>query len=276
MTRTQIDCFGLTDRGKVRDANEDHFVVASMRKRVTVKHTSLGQPGLLDDQLSGAEGFLLAVADGVGGRPGGELASSQAVEGLLDFVGRASGCFNKVDIQREHELLEELEGEIRATHESILDQNQSPQGAPATTLTLAMIVTPRVYLVHVGDSRAYYLRRGRLHQITRDQTVGEYMVDIGAWTDTQAARAPAASALASAIGGSELTPVVGLVDLEPGDVLVLCTDGLNRHVKDDEITATIGRNGSAESIAKELVAKALDGGGEDNVTVIVARMPNGD
>jgi protein phosphatase len=270
MNRIAVDTFGLTDRGKVRDGNEDHFVVAAMRKQVLVQHTSLDDP-TLTERLSGSEAHLLAVADGVGGRPGGELASSAAVEGLLEYVGNASQCFNRFDVTQENAFLEQLENEIRATHETLIGQHGDSSRAPATTLTLVMLVGPRAYIVHVGDSRAYYLHRGRLKQITRDQTIGEYMVGIGAWTDTQASRAPTASALASAIGGSEVSPVVGLVDLDPGDTLLLCTDGLTRHVADEAIESVLAKSHSAEAASRELVRQALDAGGEDNVTVIVAR-----
>jgi len=270
MKPSAVDSFGLTDRGKVREGNEDHFVVASMRKQVCVLHTSLDDPSL-DERLSGDEAHLLAVADGVGGRPGGEFASSAAVEGLLDYVGNASQCFNRFDVKQESAFLEQLELEIRATHESIIGQHEDSSRAPATTLTLAMLVGARAYIVHVGDSRAYYLHHGRLKQITRDQTIGEYMVNIGAWTDTQAARAPTASALASAIGGSELSPVLGLVDLDPGDTLLLCTDGLTRHLADEAIASVLAKSTSAEAASRELVRQALEAGGEDNVTVIVAR-----
>lgn len=273
MTRSELDCFGLTDRGKVREGNEDHFIIASMRKVITVRHTSLDR-AKLEQRVATEEAFLFAVADGVGGRPGGELASSAAVEGLVEYVGQTSSCFNRFDVDQENTFLERLEEVIRSTHDGIIRQHTDPGRAPATTLTLGMLVGRRAYIVHVGDSRAYYLRRGNLKQITRDQTFGEYMVDIGAWTDTQAARAPTASALASAIGGSEMTPSVGLIDLVPGDVLLLTTDGLIRHVPDETIGQVLGRNGSSEMVARELVQRALDGGGEDNVTVIVARIPD--
>jgi protein phosphatase len=272
MSRSELDCYGLTDQGRVRESNEDHFVIATMRKVVTVLHTSLEHP-TLGDRLSGGEAFLFAVADGVGGRPGGEFASSAAVEGLLQYVGQASSCFNRFDVEQENAFVEQLEQAIRGTHESILSQHGDADRAPATTLTLAIMVGPRAYIVHVGDSRAYYLRRGKLRQLTRDQTVGDYMVTIGAWTDTQAARAPSASALASAIGGSELSPAMGLIDLEPGDVLLLCTDGLTRHVTDDQIGRILGQSAPAETCARGLVDLALEGGGEDNITVIVARIP---
>jgi len=133
------------------------------------------------------------------------------------------------------------------------------------------LVWPRAYHIQVGDSRAYVRRGGRLQRLTRDQTLGEYMVSLGAWTDEQAAKAPAAANLSSAIGGSELLPAVGLIDLIPGDTLLLCTDGLTKHVSDEQIESTLARADSAVSTCTKLVEDALAGGGTDNVTVLVVR-----
>lgn len=269
---TGVEAFGLTDVGRVRAKNEDHFVIASMHKSVTIRHSSLSPAELEHWRGGGAEAFLLAVADGVGGRPGGELASGAVVTGLLAYVTRAAGCYQQFNVEEEHQFLERLEQTIRDTHEDIRRAHGASEKAPATTLTLATLVGRRAYLVHVGDTRAYYLRGSRLKQITRDQTIGEYMMDLGAWTDAQAAKASAGKALSSAIGGSELTPSVGLIDLEPGDTLVLCSDGLNKHVDDQQIAAVLGKPVSAEAAARELVGLALTGGGTDNVTAIVARI----
>jgi len=271
MTRPDFDCFGTTDPGKTRAANEDHFVIASMRKSVRIRHTSLDDP-LLAERLGGEEAHLLAVADGVGGRPGGQLASSTAVSGLLEYVGRVTGCYHSMDVDEEQLFLDRLEEGIRNSHERLHQEYGDSERAPATTLTMVVLVSSRAYIVHVGDSRAYYLRKGRLRQITRDQTIGEYMMDMGAWTEAQAARAAAASALASVIGGSELNPSVGLIDLEPGDVLLLCTDGLTKHVSNEGIAEVLGRSASTEAMSRELVSRALEGGGSDNVTVVVARL----
>ena len=112
-------------------------------------------------------------------------------------------------------------------------------------------------------------RGGRVQQLTRDQTIGEYMMNIGAWTEEQAAKAKPAATLSSAIGGSELEPVVGLVDLEPGDGLMLCTDGLTKHVSNERIAAVMAKSGSAESMGKQLLDDALAEGGTDNIAVIV-------
>jgi protein phosphatase len=137
---------------------------------------------------------------------------------------------------------------------------------------MATLIGRRAYIVHVGDSRAYYLHGGRLRQLTDDQTMGRYMVDVGAWTEDQAARAGVAANLTSALGASEMLPKIGLVDLAPGDTLLLCSDGLTKHVADEQITEILRRGEGAETTARALVSAALDAGGSDNVTVIVARV----
>ncbi len=266
----KVEVFGLTDTGPVRALNQDQFVIASMRKSVRVRHTSLDSIGL-GDRLGGAESHLFVIADGVGGRPGGELASGSAIESLLQYVDEAVVCYHSLDVDQEHDFLDKLEGAVHRAHERILQEFGSAGKGPATTLTMVTLTWPRAYVVHVGDSRAYYLRRGRLRQITRDQTTGEYMVDAGAWTEEQAARAKVSANLTSALGGSEMTPAVGLIDLEPGDVLLLCTDGLTKHVSDARIAEVIGAGTPAEAMCRELVREALGDGGTDNVTVIVAR-----
>ena len=266
----KVDAFGLTDIGKDRPLNEDQFVIASLRKSVRIRHTSLDDPAL-GDRLGGAEAQLFVVADGVGGRPGGELASGSAVASLLEFVDQAVVSYHSLDVDQEHEFLARLEEMVHRAHERILGEFGVAGKGPATTLTMVTLIWPRAYLVHVGDSRAYYLRQGRLRQITRDQTTGEYMVDVGAWTEEQAARAKVSANLTSSLGGSEMTPAVGLIDLEPGDVLLLCTDGLNKHVPDARIAEVLGAEAAAEAMCRELVDQALREGGTDNVTVIVAR-----
>ena len=266
-----VDSFGLTDIGTIRTVNEDQFVIASLRKSVRLRHTSLTDAGLVA-RLAGVESYLFVVADGVGGRPGGELASTSAVASLLEYVDQAVVAYHSLDIDQEHNFLANLEHSVQRAHERIIEEHGSPGKGPATTLTMVTLTWPRAYLVHVGDSRAYYLRGGRLRQLTRDQTTGEYMVDVGAWTEDQAARAKVGGNLTSALGGQEMTPAVGLIDLEPGDVLLLCTDGLTKHVADPQIAEVLRGTGNAEAMCRELVQKALQTGGSDNVTVIVAKL----
>lgn len=271
VTSAAIDSFGLTDRGLRRDANEDHFVIAQVNKSVEVRQTSL-PPDDVEHQFEAAAAYMFAVADGVGGRPEGDLASGRTLSAMLSYLGKAASCFQGFDSNSEHELLEKLESSVRGVHEELVrEYGGLTTKLPATTLTLVLMVWPRAYHVQVGDSRAYVRRGGRLQRLTRDQTLGEYMVSLGAWTDEQARRAPSAENLSSAIGGSELLPVVGLIDLAPGDTLLLCTDGLTKHVSDEQIASALARTESAEATSARLIQEALDGGGSDNVTVVVVR-----
>lgn len=270
VTQQPIDVFGLTDSGTVRASNEDHFVIATLRKAVELRFSSLAE-SRARGSLREASAHLLVVADGVGGRPGGEYASELAVQTLLEFITQAAGCFQAFDVDKEQQFLERMEQAVQHSHE-LIRKEHGPRGhAPSTTLTMVTLIWPRAYLVHAGDSRAYWMQRGRLRLLTQDQTMGEFMVDAGAWTEEVAARAKSAGTLISAVGASELTPTIGLADLERGDTLLLCTDGLTKHVPDERIAAVLTGTGNAEMACRELVSAALAGGGTDNVTAIVAR-----
>jgi len=266
-----IDAWGLTDRGKMRAENEDHFIVAEIHKSVEVLSGSLSSEAV--NQRIGKTGAqLLVVADGVGGGPRGDFASERSTTAVLTYAAKTAGCFHGLDVDHEHSLLMALEDTVHEVHSQLLKEGEGPrQRNPATTLTLVLLVWPRAYLVHVGDSRAYVRRRGRVQALTRDQTFGEYMIAAGAWSEEQASHSRTAETLASAIGGSDMTPTVGLVDLEPGDSLMLCTDGLTRHVDEARIAEVLGGPNDARAMAEQLVAYALEAGGSDNVSVIVAK-----
>jgi protein phosphatase len=265
-----IDAFGLTDKGKVRPANEDHFVVADIRRSVEMMHGSLPAQVLINS-IGSTTAYLFAVADGVGGGPDGDLASERTAAAVLSYVSGTAMCFNGFDVDREHELLASLENTVQKVHQELVSEVPPNVKAPATTLTLVLLLWPRAYLIHVGDSRAYVRRRGRVQALTRDQTFGEYMVSVGAWSEDQATKFRTAETLASAIGGSEMTPTVGLIDLEPGDSLLLCTDGLTKHVAESRIEEVLAQAVDSKTMAETLVSDALNDGGTDNVSVIVAR-----
>ena len=267
-----VDAFGLTDRGLVRDGNEDHFLIAHVNKAVDVRQTSLPSNAVAQEFGGAMGGHLLAVADGVGGGPEGEQASERTLTAMLSYMGRTATCFQSLETHEEHALLEKLEEVVRGVHASLLaEYGGVTSRLPATTLTMVLLAWPRAYHVQVGDSRAYVRRGDRLQRLTRDQNLGEFMVSLGAWSDEQARMATTAETLSSAIGGSELEPVVGLIDLAPGDSLLLCTDGLTKHVSDDEIAHALAQPESAEATSRKLLSDALAGGGTDNITVVVVR-----
>lgn len=265
-----IDVVGLSHTGIIPEENQDHFVVARMKKVVEVTSTNLDQQRLAA-RMHGGEAWLMAVADGVGGRAGGAEASSSAVETTLEFLGQATGCYHRFDVDEEAKFIEKMEAAVQAAHDALRNENGDTQWAPATTLTMVMLVAPRAYIVHVGDTRAYYLRGGRLMQLTRDQTFGQYLLDSGAMTETQVAESPMGKTLASAVGSSEVHPAVGLIDLEAGDTLLLCSDGLTKHVTNDDVLRLLRDATSAQGACEALVQAALAGGGSDNISVVVAR-----
>ena len=265
-----IDAYGVTDKGKVRPINEDHFVVADIRRSVDMLHGSLPSDVLINS-IGSTTAYLFAVADGVGGGPDGDLASERTAAAVLSYVSGTAMCFNGLDVDREHELLASLENTVQSVHQELVSAVAPNVKAPATTLTLVLLMWPRAYLIHVGDSRAYVRRRGRVQAMTRDQTFGEYMVSVGAWSEEQVGKFRTAETLASAIGGSEMTPTVGLIDLEPGDSLLLCTDGLTKHVSEERIQEVLAQSVDSRKMAEKLLAEALEGGGSDNVSIIVAR-----
>jgi len=257
---------GRTDRGRVREENEDHYFIGVLRKSVDVQDTNLQVQDAIRE-LGRLDAHLLVVADGVGGVAGGRRASQSAVFSLATFIGRTAACHYDPNVEQENEFIERLEHAMRYAHE-VVSSLSTPGRGPATTLTMAMVIGPRAYIAHAGDSRAYLRSRGRLRQITRDQTMAALLEDEG--VDTRAA-ARLHHVLASAVGAQEMTPSVGLVDLSPGDVLLLCTDGLTKHVSDEEIGNLLASGVEPGRICDRLVEAALEGGGSDNVTVVVAR-----
>jgi protein phosphatase len=264
-----IKSFGLTDKGKVRETNQDNFLIVDIRKSVLIRHTSLPKERL-SKEFGSADAHLFVVADGVGGGPRGDRASEATVAALLEYASETVDLFNGVDSPNEQSLFDRLEETVQGVHQALIDEyGGQPGQSPATTLTMVLLIWPRAYLVHVGDSRAYVRRRGELQQITRDQTLGEYLVSSGSWTVEEAANSRPGALLSSAIGGPQLEPTVGLIDLEPGDSIMLCTDGLTKHVPAQRIAELMENAADVEGVSRRLIAEALDAGGTDNVSVIV-------
>jgi protein phosphatase len=263
-----LDCHGLSHVGRVRRDNEDHFAIMALHKAVELLHTNLADAGVLD-RLSRPEAHVFVAADGVGGVAGGEKASGLAVGSLVEYMAEAVSCYQGFDAEREHEFVDQLTAAVERAHRRIQETYGGDHG-PATTLTMVTLVWPRAYVVHVGDSRGYLLRGGRLRQFTTDQTIGDAVVATGTVTEQQAKQMGLYNILASAVGG-DLAPAIGLLDLEPGDALLLCTDGLTKHVPDERIAALLAAAPDAQSACRSLVDEALERGGTDNITVIVAR-----
>lgn len=176
----------------------------------------------------------------------------------------------------EEELLASLKETALEAHHTVRSEADAhpEQKGMATTLTVCMVVYPFAYVVQVGDSRAYFFGEGKLSQLTRDQTVAQSLVDQGLMPKDRIDRSPFKHVLASAIGSDEALPVVTRFDIsERGALILMCSDGLTKHVTDAEISSHIRDMKSSEQLAKDLLKLALDRGGSDNVTIIAARAP---
>ena len=267
----EIDVFGLTHRGLVREINQDNFLIAGMRKHMQVYLTSLPDPGKLSDDERVA--MFGMVADGVGGGPRGEEASRFAAEAITQYVSQSVKCYYAADFTDELAFLRTLEEGALQCH---MDLTRRAQDDPelegmATTLTLWIGVWPRAYLLQVGDSRCYVLRGGELTQISRDQTLAQDLIDQGVFTRADAEHSRFANVLASAIGGPAAAPIVTRLEQQWGDIGLMCSDGLTRHVSDARIRERLLAMTSARQVSEALLGDALDAGGSDNITIVVGR-----
>jgi len=272
---SNVDVFGLTHRGRVRSENQDQFLIASLHKLLRLHQSSL-PPDDITTLVSESRGYILLVADGVAGRPEGRAASTTVVKTIAHHVTHLSDLYRRLDSSNEANFVAELEKSVLKSHDVLLEEGNKEYGGRggATTLTMVAVLWPHAYVIQVGDSRCYRLRDHRLERITDDQTLAQALRERGALRDSEAQASPLRGVLASAVGGPELTPRISNTDCRWDDVVLLCTDGLTRHVRDEEIEAELQSPRTSQETCQRLVQLALDRGGEDNVTVVVGRLKN--
>lgn len=277
--RIEVVAAGRTHPGLQRKENQDQFLVAQLARTLRVKGTSMGS-ALPDELIGQPQGTLLMVADGVGGVSGGEQASQLVV----DTMSRRMLELAPLSVSRmrgdEEWWHEQLRSAVMDAREAIREAGrETPEHADmGSTLTLGYLLWPRLHLVHLGDSRCYLLREGRLGQLTRDHTVARRLVENGVLDPADEARSPYSSVLWNAISArqTKLEPQLLSHELEDGDVLLLCSDGLTRHLSDQEIAKTLSSLGNPAVACEALVRAANEAGGSDNTTVVVARLQERD
>jgi protein phosphatase len=275
MTRPQfssIDAWGLTHPGLQRPDNQDHFFLGALAQGVNVEATSvaeLDEPVLHVDRLAS----LGIVADGVGGADGGEEAARTAVRELVAAVSRFFPHAEFAESQDPDVFSRLLHEAALECHEALLKKSEGEgQGRRfATTLTLFLGLWPHAYLLQLGDSRCYVFREGRLTQISQDQTLAQELIDSGVLSRMQAEGTRWADILSSSMGGPEATPVVTRFVREWGTVVLLCSDGLTKHVSDARIEEVLATMTDSRQAAELLLQDALEHGGSDNITVLVGR-----
>jgi serine/threonine protein phosphatase PrpC len=255
---------GSTDVGRVREHNEDNLLVADLS---TGKHG--GHATTVSGEM-GERGLLLAVADGMGGAASGEIASATAVKSLYDMFGSREIRENA----NPEEITRNLDASLRRANEVIYTrgQTESEHRGMGTTMTAAFVLADRAYLAQVGDSRAYLLRRGKLVQVTKDQSLISQLIEDGTLTEEEAEKLGGRNIILQALGVEADVKVASkTVELLEGDLLLLCSDGLSGMVHDPEIEQVLLAEEDLEKAAGVLIDKANAAGGRDNITVVLAR-----
>jgi serine/threonine protein phosphatase PrpC len=221
------------------------------------------------------EAGAFVVCDGMGGAAAGEIASRLAVDTLIERMCKA---------ERDAHTQSVLEDAIAAANRLVYVRSEKDTAlhGMGTTLVAAVVVGPRAVIAHVGDSRCYLFRGGRLIRQTNDHSLVDEQVRLGQLTQDQAERSPLRNVITRAIGTQKtVAPETSEIDLEPGDLLLLCSDGLTRELPDERITGILnemlnempGGHEDVEAISERLVEAANAAGGRDNITCIVTWVP---
>jgi protein phosphatase len=264
--------FGVSDQGKVRAGNEDQFLIAELSKAMRIWQTSLPEPKLKHGE---ERAHLFLVADGMGGHNAGEQASALAVLAIEQFTLNTFKWFFEADGAGAQSVLTQFQTALKQADAQIVEESTANPALSGmgTTLTMAFHLGAQLCLVHVGDSRAYLYRSGELHQLTEDHTVTAGLVKAGELRPDQVAGHRFRHVITNVVGGHELGVRVEAraFEVEAGDRLVLCSDGLTEEVTNEVIAAVLTAQAEPEAAATTLLAKANDGAARDNITVVVVR-----
>jgi protein phosphatase len=232
----------VTDRGRKRPSNEDAFGFS-------------------------VEAGVYVVCDGMGGAAAGEVASSLAVDEVLRMVTHRGDDDNIP-------LVTAAEKAIYAANEAIYSRAQRNQrlSGMGTTLVVMAAKESHVWVLNIGDSRCYRYRQGRLEQLTLDHSLVEEQVRMGRMTQGEALRSPLRNVITRALGTQcQVTPDVFESEVEPGDLFLLCSDGLTRELSDSTIQSQLSRDLPLRVLSTRLVEAAKKAGGHDNITCLLVR-----
>ncbi|MGH9440946.1 MAG: PP2C family protein-serine/threonine phosphatase [Thermoanaerobaculia bacterium] len=275
MTRTSVEAEigALSDPGKVRPNNEDHYLVSRFQRTMTTVLTNLPEGTVPSESVDTVYGML--VADGMGGAAAGEVASRTTISTLVELALATPDWIMRLGDTPAETVLDRMQQRFQKLGEALLDRARADPklSGMGTTLTLVLTLGPDLILAHIGDSRAYLFRHGQLVHLTRDQTVAQSLADAGAILPEDVARHPMRHMLTSAITtkGKPISAELHHLRLENGDQTLLCSDGLTDMVTDAGIAELLGGPGSAADVCRALVDRALAAGGKDNVTVVLGR-----
>jgi serine/threonine protein phosphatase PrpC len=269
----QVDYGAATHQGRVRTNNEDRYSFCTFGRGLHTLLTNLPDgrlPRRLDER-----GYGMLVADGMGGAAAGEFAAELAVLTLINLVLDTPDWILSSEEKEAERVLQRMAERYRQIDDLIKDHgDREPELAGmGTTMTVACSLGPRLVLAHVGDSRAYLLRAGAIHRLTKDHTLVQHLLDTGMVQRADQVARHLRHALVQCLGGDaeRCEPEVHQLTLNDGDQILLCSDGLPNMVPDAEIANLLKSSRNAVAACQALVGAALDNGGKDNVTVVLAR-----
>ena len=268
-----VDLAGSTHAGKVRETNEDHYLIVRFGRSLETLGTNLN-PELLQVDFE-TTGYGMVLADGIGGMAGGEVASRLALTRLVELVRDTPDWILAINKPRDAAtVLQRMAKRFVEIDQTVRDEalRVGSLRGMGTTLTIAATLGSDLIFGHIGDSRVYLLREGNLTQLTQDHTLAQALISAGVLRAGDSEPRAIRHVLTAAVGSlKEATPPqVQRVKLQRDDCLLLCTDGLTDMVDDATITLVLRDAGSSQRACHDLVDLALANGGKDNVTVIVA------
>jgi len=274
MTAIQVEIGGLTDPGLVRPENQDQFFAGEISRGIRLHGDSFGtlpNTTLLGDPTA----QILMVADGMGGHKAGHEASKLAVQYFMTAILNRLQSNDSITPDDHDHFLSHLRDILSDAHQEIrrISEASEDKKGMGTTFTMAYIVWPKLVFIHAGDTRCYIFRAGQLSLLTLDHTVANEMIKNGQLNLNDNERSPWSNVLVNALGaGAEgVQGDLATTLLEPGDIVLMCSDGLNKHVNDTTIEKVLATGGKVQSMCESLVQLAKQGGGTDNITAVAAR-----
>jgi PPM family protein phosphatase len=258
-----------SDKGHVRKNNEDRYLALQVTRTTTPLATNIdpAQLQIVPEQKR----WALAVADGMGGHAAGEVASTLALTLAIKLAQQGSRWYCEIGEEEVKAIISRMESVLATVDRAIAQKSRQQAGlrGMGTTLTIAIIVSERLFVFHVGDSRCYLLRRGRLQRLTRDQTMTQELVDAGLLAPEALHTHTMRHVLTQAMGSGDVVIDAQQLPLDQGDRLMLASDGLTDGLSDEEIQRILS-SGDCDSACKTLMERGLAAGGRDNITIIVA------